>query len=452
MLSSKISNSFFGLNMRLPNRSYSAGLAMSIPFYADLISKKYALVLLIPLIFSFFGSEKRKIYFDGLGLLIAIFLSIAVFHVFSLVFSYTQYWLLILKEIFFLFYLILIYSLCLPSRRSEAERGFFDAVILLAFFSALIGLVKFFMQERGFLLGFIVADCPDIYPQGTNLCADYNLVGMMYLVASVGLLRKLLSNFSWKLVIVLSLILASGVLLGSRRFLVLVFFLPVYWFIGLYYKNEIKYKIKRNLSFVFFVLAFVSCVVSLVPDEQMSGGFKLGRDSYTVISLENIFSDDMRDISSENQASFSGRYPNSTSPGSILGTMNLDSVYGLDSRLGRWEYALRIAGDNYYMPTGFNYHNLFSCDGRGKCNGFNYPHSSILSALLIGGFPLAIVVISLYFLLLRRVFVIGGAGWMSGVPMVVLIVLPYSLISGDTVFSLAHLIAVSLMLFGHVDE
>jgi hypothetical protein len=121
----------------------------------------------------------------------------------------------------------------------------------------------------------------------------------------------------------------------------------------------------------------------------------------------------------------------------MLGTINADSEYGAGARIDRWKLGaqgLTIAG------SGFDYHTEFSCKFT-KCREVDYPHMPVISEWLIGGVVAGLAAIGFYAGLLwaawRRRAVIPTAA--------LLVTMPYSLISGDTLFSLPQMMAVGMV-------
>ena len=75
----------------------------------------------------------------------------------------------------------------------------------------------------------------------------------------------------------------------------------------------------------------------------------------------------------------------------------------------------------------------------------DYPHFPILSEWLVGGLAGAVVAVAIYFFLFRSIWRSGRAGWTSGSNAIALAVVPYSLLSGDTLFSIPQFIIVCLL-------
>jgi hypothetical protein len=71
--------------------------------------------------------------------------------------------------------------------------------------------------------------CPGRYPQGSNLCNDYNILGMQWLVAAVGVYVWRAKEKSIIQIAILCIIIAAGLTVGSRRFILLLPLLIAGW-------------------------------------------------------------------------------------------------------------------------------------------------------------------------------------------------------------------------------
>lgn len=485
--------------------AYSIGIALTLPFYKDLVPLQYAilLLLLLPFLISQIRKKEIKLYTTGIGAALSICIILALSNLIALGLSETPFKEKIIKEIFFLLPLISLYCLCPPKDRKNITKGFFDALIILAATTATIGLVKLFLQDRGYLIGFIINACPDLYPRGSSVCADYNITGMLYLIAIIGIIKKITQNGHWLWILTIAIITSSGIQLGSRRFLVLLPIVLVYFLaVTLMQRKNIKptkLTIKTSL-----IIALTAVLSIAIPNEKLSNYFKNENEPYKVLRISQSITNEQNenlkneaeniDPNKSTEASLSDnstidkalpipnsesnqpKYDNSqaeigstvirdnanlnarpdpqplpptgTSPAHILGTISPNSFFGLISRLGRWSQAIDLSQANNYLPMGFAYHAQYSCSSANVCDHIDYPHSPILSALLIGSLPLAALTISLYLLVAWRIFTSSTNEWLNGIPAAALVSIPYSFISGDTIVSLPHFIIISIILIG----
>jgi hypothetical protein len=129
----------------------------------------------------------------------------------------------------------------------------------------------------------------------------------------------------------------------------------------------------------------------------------------------------------------------------LLGTMGADQAYGSESRAEKWKMGMRLLEERVWLGgIGFAYHQAFSCRFT-ACDRLDYPHFPILSEWLVGGIAGAVVAVAIYVLLFRSIWRSGWDGWKSGSSAVAVAVLPYALLSGDTLFSIPQFIIVCLL-------
>ena len=317
-------------------------------------------------------------------------------HVGAIFFGETRFVYQVVKDLILAGYLLSIYVMV----GEETSDGFFFALIPLAFVSAIIGLIKAYLLDRGYLIGFIFDFCTP-YPAGSALCVNYNNLGLIWLLGALGCLRG-------RLWIILPIFIAAGALSSSRRFLVLVVFLPFIWLI-----IERKSAAMRSAA-TKVVLVGVSAffLIYVVTDPVSFERYRFGAQSYRVLWGEG----DKYDFG----------FINRSTPTVILGTMG-DGTLGAASRLDYWKLALENTG---WLPQGWAHHETFSC-AFSQCDEFHYPHLTVLSEWLIGGWWGGFLAVLFYMWPLLIVFRQGSPLLVA----LVLYVLPYSIISGDTVFS-----------------
>ncbi|MNI44628.1 hypothetical protein D3C73_990100 [compost metagenome] len=220
------------------------------------------------------------------------------------------------------------------------------------------------------------------------------------------------------------MLIAAGALSSSRRFVVLMVLIPVAWVLleG------------RSVWFKSLLVGFVSTfLIYAVSDPASFERYRFGGEPYRVLEF-NFDSDSAMVQSLENRDGVPKI--NRSAPMAMLGTM-ADGTLGTGSRLEYWKLGTSMMG---WFPQGWSYHKVFSCSFS-PCSEYNYPHISIVTEWIIGGVVFGLIAIAFYawpFLLIWRtksVVVIS----------LFLVSVPYSLISGDTVFSLPVCIACMLV-------
>lgn len=407
----------------LLTKGFWGGVAMAAPFYAEFFSWYLVVVLFAPLFFFVVFHRDAKIAKPHLA--IAPMVILLLLHLVALIYSDTNFEYQVIKDVIIASLLLVIYFLA----DDDVSDGFFVALIPLALVSALFGLVKAALLDRGYVIGFVLEGCSS-YPAGSSLCVNYNNLGLLWLVASLGCLR----NRLW---VVLPILIAAGALSSSRRFIVLMVFLPFVWVLMCGKSALLK-------SALVAVLA--ASVIYLGTDPDQFERFQSEKKPYKVIFDFREPSTDNKNISTNDKGlSADGAeistWINRSTPSVMLGTMD-DGTLGTASRLSYWRLAFHNLG---WLPQGWSYHKLFSCSFS-PCSDFHYPHMPVMSEWIIGGVLFGLVAVAFYawpvWLVWRRRSILHISLFVFA--------MPYSLMSGDTVFSLPICIACFLVALSSV--
>ncbi len=389
-----------GPQSALWRKSYLAGVAMAAPFYADFFSWRWVVLLAAPL---FVVSLMRRERLKRPPLEILPFVVLLALHVISLVFSHTVFSGQVVKDLVVASFLLAVFVIA----GKDMLAGFFSALIPLALGTALLGLLKASLLDRGYLIGFILDGC-SAYPAGSALCVNYNNLGFLWLVAALGCIK---TRFWW----CVPFLLAAGALSSSRRFILLMSLIPVVW---------ILVQGRPALIRLSGVVIATGVLVFFIPDASSFENFRHGATPYKVLEFSG-------EVGRENVEATINR----SGPAVMLGTM-ADGTLGTSSRLDFWRLGASMVS---WAPQGWRYHEVFACTFS-PCVDFHYPHMPVISEWLIGGGLFALVAIAFYawpfWLVLRKRRLL---------PVVLFVLaMPYALISGDTVFSLP--ICISCML------
>lgn len=389
------------LSNLLNRRGFWGGIALSSPFYAEFFPWHWAAILVLPLaICVCLYPAKLKAPHPSIAPMVMLLLV----HGIALFFTETRFGYGVVKDLILATFLLAIYFLA----NEDASDGFFLALLPLGLLSAIIGLFKAGLLDRGYLLGFIVDTC-DSYPAGSALCVNYNNLGLLWLITALACLRGRL----WPLLLIL---ITAGALSSSRRFLLIAPSLPIVWILLEKRSGAIK-------AAIIGVLSVAS--ISAITDPESFERFRFGAEPYTTIF----------GYSEGSATSVSGRI-NRSAPLVMLGTIG-DGTLGTATRIDFWKLGLE---STKWHPQGWAYHETFSCSFS-SCTEFHYPHLTILSEWIIGGMLAGVLAILFYacplFAIFRQRRPLSIA--------LALIILPYSLISGDTVFSLPICIASLLV-------
>lgn len=402
------------------SKDFWGGVAMCAPFYAEFFSWRWAAILIVPFLFlSVVKREKIK----APCIAVLPMLSLLLLHLVALVFSDTVFASQVIKDLVITSAIFIVYCLV----NGDVSFGFFLALTPLALTTAVLGVVKVALLDRGYMLGFIVDSC-SVYPAGSALCVNYNNLGLIWLVAMLGCLRL---RLWW----VMALLITAGVLSSSRRFVVLIGLLPVVWFLF-----EGRSAIVKGL----FVGVFSAVLIYMVSDPASFDRYRFGGEPFRVLE----FKLDNQDSNVSGQKpdaknSLVTAHINRSAPIVMLGTM-ADGTMGTQSRLTYWELGASMLS---WLPQGWSYHKIFSCSFS-ACSDFHYPHMSIMAEWIVGGVVFGLVAIGFYvwpFLFIWRARRVLPTA-------LFLVTLPYSLISGDTVFSLPICTAGMLVALSSVQK
>jgi hypothetical protein len=330
--------------------------------------------------------------------------------------------------------------------------GFFAALIPFVSVTAAVGLVKAALLERGILLGFLLSLYPDQYPPGSSLRADTALFSLSMLVAGMGVaIVRLSGRRSWTstacAVLALAVMVSAGMLTESRRFLVLSLLIPCVWFAVSFWESA-KRELPRRVMISFVGLLIAMGVLFWLIHTPTPIG------TVSVVGLTGIaqpkVSEGRADPTPASgpgpvKAETTVRQTDPTTIYRLFDTMGAGQAFGLESRTGRWGLGATLLADRAWLTgIGFSYHEVFSCRFA-ECAFLDYPHFPLLSEWLVGGIAGALAAAAIYGLLFTSVLRSGWRGWTSGSSAVAVAVLPYALLSGDTLFSIPQFIVVCLL-------
>ncbi len=412
----------FGPARTLWRKNFLGGVAMASPFYADFFSWQWVVLLAAPLFVALLIRRERL---ETPPLEILPFVLLLAVHVVALMLSYTVFSGQVVKDLVIASFLLAVFVVA----GKDMLAGFFSALIPLALGTAFLGLLKAGLLDRGYLIGFILDEC-SAYPAGSALCVNYNSLGFLWLVAALGCIK---TRFWW----CIPFLLAAGALSSSRRFILLMSFVPVVW---------ILIQGRPALVRVLGVVIATGFLLFFIPDASSFENFRHGATPYKVLELSGEVGRANKEVGRVNKEV--GRVNkevriNRSGPAVMLGTM-ADGTLGTSTRLDFWRLGASMVS---WAPQGWHYHEVFACTFS-PCVDFHYPHMSVISEWLIGGALFALVAIAFYawpfwsILRGRRLFPVA----------LFVLAMPYALISGDTVFSLPICISCMLVALGAVQR
>jgi len=371
---------------------------------------------------------------------IAVVGTLAVLHILGIALNSTAYSYLIGRDLIWALAIVVI-SLFGPAESQAADtvRGFTAAVAVFVSILASIGVIKFALQREGVVFQALIDSCGVPYPQGTVVCGDYNLLALSMLFGAIGLSSIVLNRQkpfdlpAFFLLVALSLTLTAGFFSGSRRFAFAATLVLVMWSLHALWTGRFLHVLKLALLPTLLTVAFYA---------GLNAPKNATKDTDIVIVASPSWMD------STPKPSLQGNdhsNPYLLAPRTVS-TTALATTIELGSRWDRWRYAVSLLAEDGFLIGGlFSYHEKFSCRFVG-CKTVDYPHSTLLSATLAFGVVGALLAILFYALAVFNIWAAGKAGWLVGVSPIVVAAMPYSLLSGDTVFSIWHVVvAVALL-------
>ncbi|WWT40003.1 hypothetical protein [Nostoc phage Nsp-JY10] len=395
-----------------------AGVALSSPFLADLLGWKVAALLFLPWLIAS-ASRRPKLSFP---VPVIALVGLLLVHALALATTSTPFSAVLIRDAVIASFLIAVAISVDGAFYKQCAKGFFYSVVTVASASACLGLLKLGLQDRGYLLGFIVNSCPGQYPQGSNLCTDYNLMGMLWLVGLSGAAASRVKKKNLAPLLLMVLIMAAGLTVGSRRFLVLLPAFIIGWLWMCIAADGMK-ALPKEVAAVLAVGALSWLAIAIVADPENFERFRFGKEPFTVIG-----------------GGSGGSAPNRAYPEVIGQTIFSD---GLGSRLDRWKLGLELFASRPWTGYGFAYHEIFSDRFVGG-RFIDHPHMPLLSYSLIGGAGLFFVVLLLYAGLGIGAIRSPQEVVVTGIPVAFILATGIAFISGDNLFSIPQWLAIGL--------
>jgi len=427
-------------------RDFFAGMAMATPFVGAMIPYPWLFIALaagVPFILHIAHAGIRFPQFNRIPRIIWFTALIGTVHLYGLWIGPTAYWPRTIADMTLAAAGVFVFLAGRERSKEHGEMlvGFFTVLIPFAVAVAGFGLFKAALFERGCLLGFIFERYGNLYPSGSSLKDDYNIYSLSLAVAGVGMVVNTLKGHGSAAriaftVVGLAVVISAGVLTPSRRFPIAALFIPGLWLsagVFLFPRSEWSRRI-------FIPIAVTACAVLFLCTAIRSS---LPVSHYQVFSLAG---------SSPSPVVSQDRIYNvGTATGRLLETVRKEHSYGFASRTDRFVLAKDILVDRAWLAgIGFAYHEPFSRRFTAG-SSMDYPHFPLLSEWLIGGVIGALTALTIYLSLSHTLWCLGLRGWMSGMTPIAFVVLFYSLLSGDTLFSAPQFIIACLLAQGQVE-
>jgi len=436
-----------------PSRGFLAGLALTAPYIANPVPIWFAFLFLIPLIFDIFlrGLRLRPL-FTVTPILLCLY-ALALLNILAI--WTTPFPMNVISPLVWSGGIIGIVLLASDERDNPGEivKGFVYSVAIVSSVIGAAGLTKYMLELNGYIFGFMVNTCFGRYPQGTTFCGDYNIYSLFMLTGAIGVSVYLFSKKRSVIVtalciLALSIVITSGFFAGSRRFYFVVPLLPALWIAFAVWGEHAK----RTLVSAFVVVVLASSLyVTFSRDYTAPNREPQIIERVLTLKLSRLLSRLGPERLGSGHDEISTRAPEdylaprAVAPDVMATTMTSASAYGFDTRLDRWRYGIELVAENGYVRgSGFDYHQKFSCRFV-DCEFIDYPHAPIISSWIAFGVLGLILAGLFYFLTLLNLLASGRFGVLSGASMVTLAAMPFSLISGDMIFSLPHAVIAALL-------
>ncbi len=415
-------------------RGYLVGIALTAPLLADLISRKFAILAMIPLLAHVAWSGTRGGKWPATPALLWPLVALVYMHAAALAWpgTSTPFAGDVIKDLLFFGVLVAACFMVTGDDDESISRGFTDVLVYLASAAAVLGLIKYGLLERGYVIDIIAVANDGHYPAGSALRIDYNMFALLMLAGAAAILARAHAR-GWTPVhaILLTLVVAAGFLTGSRRFMVLSPMIATYWAFLIAPACPAARDITRMAAVAVGALALCWLLPASVP---VSGGPAKSKPHIEVIGLTGSGTKPSDVV-----------MPPSVPLATIASSMVPEEGYGIGSRWERWALASDLmTARSPFFGMGFAYHETFACTFS-RCAHIDYPHAPVISATLLAGPAGALTAVAYYGLLLWSIWRSGRDGLRTGASAIVLATLPFALISGDTVLSMAHPIAAGLV-------
>ncbi len=300
--------------------------------------------------------------------------------------------------------------------REMLLRKLMALLLAVAVIAAILGIIKFVLFLGGQRIAYFADTETGEYPFGTSLINDYNLFALSLLcgiaiaLGHVFTARRVLTYLAAALVC--CLLVVAGFFAGSRRFWVVT---PVVILLitalGVRARGPMG-ALPRLMSIAAVVAALLFIAI------QFAGDLDLSYLSNASRRLE------VR----------------------LLSLLDADRAGGFDQRLIRWDFAWAMAdGFSAWVGQGFDYLHAFSCRF-GGCVGIDYPHNPFLSALLYAGvFGVLAVGLLLFHAMCSALRLLWGRPVEALAGVLLLIHLPFILVSSNTILSVKSFLVSALL-------
>lgn len=415
----------------MENRGFWGGFALTAPFAVNPLPSWAAMMFALPLAIHVarFGLKIPNLW--KLGTITSIVVATVLLHLAFV--STSDYPSAVMSNLYWTGIVLAITAtfantICLPER---AALGLFWGLGIFASAIGLIGAAKYFFHVRGFLFEPILSLCDGQYQAGSILCGDYNVAASAMLVAGIGLSVLLLRDAKRAPLIglMLAVVMACGFFLGSRRFLFLAPLVPATLLAGAVYLHSwgpLRRIVVPTVVFCLLLVTLSQEVPHLNGDEMKKVG--LGLTGLTFSSSHD-----------GNQMNY---VLARVSPDVVASTVGPEAM---SSRMERWAEAMRlVAKNNYVLGQGFTYQRHFSC-AFVACAHIDYPHSPILSSWVGFGLVGLILVLGFYGIIAINMAANRWTGLINGTTAIAACTAIYSLISGDTIFSVHHILVAGIL-------
>lgn len=395
----------------------AAGLLMALPFTETLIPNGWLYVIAVTSIA--LGSWHSTKSFQNVSPVFYWIVLLTTWQLIIIIISESAYKSALINEV--IIALMLIFGALLASASGVSEKAlkvFIRAISIIGVSSAVLGLVKQALLDRGILITILVGNNTlNSYPQGTSLSLDYNDAALLWLVALTCIFPLYTRKMPGWTLVASAILVAAIIGVGSRRGLMALMLLPLAT-CGLYL---LKGLLRDCLQFIGRATASIGLSAVLLLTITNPAEFEKLK-MRTTVNLSGV------------------TLPPRAYPSVIASTMNYNMA---DSRLERIHRALPLQRKYPLLGSGFRYHAIYTSGYR------DYPHLRFFTEVLIGGaaYGLSILCLFGYTLVqvLKNLLHASNLGHLK-LSAVFIVVSVFWISSGDTWLSMAQWLSVALLI------
>lgn len=311
---------------------------------------------------------------------------------------------------------------------------------VLASIISIAGLIKYFLMYNGYLFYALIQHCGELYPEGTSICGDYNLFGGILLIGIIFSQQVYASNkFKWLGISTFVFSSYAGILLGSRRFIILYIAIVVIIILAHFVRSSIDHKKLKipSIQSAIGALTFILVAVALTSAENSRAV-----TSFTIIGEPKIIESDNETNEAGDQIASDNKRFKLARRGTSA-TKMLSNISEQSPRILRYELAFDLL-EIWPTQGSFLYQKLFACKFNG-CQGVDYPHSAILSGWFAFGIVGLLLTLASLLSIALLAIIASAKGYATTIGLATAVTMLNSLVSYDSLIANRPLFVVAVL-------